>query len=290
MATAVDQKRRPLEAGSPAARPEPLRPPTAVGAVIRFSGGVLRAALPFICLIAIWQLTKVVFNLPDRVLASPMAVVREGEDLLRLGVIWEYAANSLLRLIKAALISIAIGVPLGLLIGSSRSAALASERFIQFLLGVSGVAWLPLAIIWLGFTERTVLTVVVYTAVLPIVMSTVHGIRSIPTIYVDCMSTLGASRLRVIWDVYLPGAMTNIIAGIRTGIGYGWRALIGSEMVVSLGGLGFLIFNARSFGQVDQIIVGMVVIGVLFITIDRLLLGPFERLTVGRWTPEGGRL
>lgn len=290
MATAVDQKRPRLGAGLPASRPEPLHSPTVARAILRFSGSVLRAGLPFLCLIAVWQLVKAAFGLPDRVLASPMAVVQEGKELLRLGVIWQYAADSLLRLIQASLISIAIGVPLGLLIGSSRSAALASERFIQFLLGVSGVAWLPLAIIWLGFTERTVLTVVVYTAVLPIVMSTVHGIRSIPTIYVDCMSTLGASRLRVIRDVYLPGALTNILTGIRAGIGYGWRALIGSEMVVGLGGLGFLIFNARSFGQVDQIIVGMIVIGVLFITIDRLLLGPFERLTVGRWTPEGGRL
>ncbi len=97
------------------------------------------------------------------------------------------------------------------------------------------------------------------------------------------LRSLGAGRLRVVTDVYLPGALPSIVVGLRLGMGYGWRALIAAEMLVRRGGLGDLIFGARTFGQIDRIIVGMIVIGTLYIVVDRLLVQPIENLTVARW-------
>jgi NitT/TauT family transport system permease protein/taurine transport system permease protein len=84
-------------------------------------------------------------------------------------------------------------------------------------------------------------------------------------------------------DVYLPGALPSIVVGLRLGMGYGWRALIAAEMLVRQGGLGDLIFGARTFGQIDRIIVGMIVIGCLYLVIDRLIVQPIENITVARW-------
>ena len=67
------------------------------------------------------------------------------------------------------------------------------------------------------------------------------------------------------------------------GIGYGWRALIAGEMLVAKGGLGDLIFSARTGNQIDRIMAGMIVIGVLYLILDRLILQPFEDATVARW-------
>jgi taurine transport system permease protein len=122
-----------------------------------------------------------------------------------------------------------------------------------------------------------------YTLIVPIIFNTMIGVRAIPENYTLALRSLGASRLRLVTDVYLPGALPSIVVGLRLGMGYGWRALIAAEMLVRKGGLGDLIFGARTFGQVDRIIVGMVMIGGLYIIVDRLIVQPIENLTVARW-------
>src|SRR5262249_30411647 len=117
----------------------------------------------------------------------------------------------------------------------------------------------------------------------PTIVSAVGGVRAIPEHYMLALRSLGASRLRLVKDVYLPGALPSIVVGLRLGMGYGWRALIAAEMLVRKGGLGDLIFGARTFGQIDRITVGMIVIGCLYIVVDRLIIQPIETLTVARW-------
>jgi NitT/TauT family transport system permease protein/taurine transport system permease protein len=243
----------------------------------------LRILLPFVALVAVWWIAKAAFIADDRVLVSPVQVGATMLELAEHGVLAEYASTSLQMIGSAALLSTLIGVPLGFLIGSNRYAARALEATLRFLQGVSGIAWLPLAIIWFGFTHTTTLVVVIYTLVVPIVFNTMIGVRTIPENYVLALRSLGASRLRIVKDVLLPGALPSIVVGVRLGMGYGWRALIAAEMLVRKGGLGDLIFGARTFGQIDRIIVGMVVIGTLYVVVDRLIVQPIENMTVARW-------
>src|SRR6266508_2553690 len=114
-------------------------------------------------------------------------------------------------------------------------------------------------------------------------ISMLIGVRAIPENYTMALRSLGAGRLRLVTDVYLPGALPSIVVGLRLGMGYGWRALIAAEMLVRKGGLGDLIFGARTFGQIDRIIVGMIMIGCLYIVVDRLIVQPIENITVARW-------
>lgn len=243
----------------------------------------LRILLPFIALLAVWWITKAAFVADDRILVSPLQVGATLWELGAHGILAEYASTSLEMIGTATLLSTLIGVPLGFLIGSNRYAARALEGTLRFLQGVSGIAWLPLAIIWFGFTHSTTLVVVVYTLVVPIVFNTMTGVRTIPENYILALRSLGAGRLRIARDVLLPGALPSIVVGVRLGMGYGWRALIAAEMLVRKGGLGDLIFGARTFGQIDRIIAGMVVIGTLYVVVDRLIVQPIENLTVARW-------
>ena len=239
--------------------------------------------LPFACVIAIWWAAKLGWGLGDKILASPPQVATAAYNLAIHGILADYAATSLRLIGAAALVSMAVGVPLGFAIGSSRTVARALEGTLGFLQGISGVAWLPLAIIWFGFSDTTKGAVVVYTLIVPIIVNTVVGVRAIPENYVLALRSLGASPLRIMWDVYLPGALPSIVVGLRLGMGYGWRALIAAEMLVRRGGLGDLIFGARTFSQIDRIMVGMILIGVLYIIVDRLLVAPVESLTLARW-------
>ena len=243
----------------------------------------LRILIPFAVLIAVWWGIKSGFGVSDKLLATPPEVWRACVYLITHGVLAEYASTSLQMIGVAALISFSIGVPLGFAVGANRHAARALEGTLRFLQGISGIAWLPLAILWFGFTHTTSLVIVIYTLIVPIVFNTMTGVRAIPENYILALRSLGASRFRIVTDVYFPGALPGIVVGLRLGMGYGWRALIAAEMLVRQGGLGDLIFGARTFNQIDRIMVGMITIGVLYIVVDRLLVQPIESMTLARW-------
>jgi NitT/TauT family transport system permease protein/taurine transport system permease protein len=243
----------------------------------------LKILLPFAALIAVWWGIKLAYDLPDRVLVSPARVWDALYVLFSHGVLIDYASSSLGMIGFATLVSTAIGVPAGFALGSNRYVARSLDGILRFFQGVSGISWLPLAIIWFGFTATTTLVVVTYTLVVPVLFNTMLGVRAIPVPYVLALRSLGASRLRIVRDVYLPGALPSIVVGLRLGMGYGWRALIAAEMLVRQGGLGDLIFGARTFGQIDRIMAGMIVIGTLYILVDRLLVQPIETMTIARW-------
>ena len=117
----------------------------------------------------------------------------------------------------------------------------------------------------------------------PVVLNTVLGIRSVNQDLVRAARSLGASQARVVWEVMLPGALPNIMTGLRNGLGYGWRALIAAEIIVGTSGIGFLMFDARRAGSVVEIMLGMVILGVLWYAVDAWILAPIERATGQRW-------
>jgi taurine transport system permease protein len=242
-----------------------------------------RVVLPFVVLVAIWWAVKAIYDLKDNVLASPSAVASAVWDLLRRGILTDYAGLSLQRLGVAVIISIAVAVPIGMLLGLNRYVALAFEPFLRFFQAVSGIAWLPLLIVWYGFSDSAILALILYTLTIPIVFNTMVGVRSVPARYRDMCRSLGAGWLQVVRDVDIPGALPNIIVGFRLGIAYGFRALIAGEMVIAQGGMGDLIFAARTGSQIDRVMAGMIVIGVMSLILDRLVLQPLQDLTVGRW-------
>ena len=267
-------------ATAPRASARPL--PAGLGIAAGHLSGV-KILVPFAALVCVWWAVQALGQFPDRVLVSPARVWDTLVLLFSHGILAEYISTSMKMIGIAVVISLAIGVPIGFLVGSNRYAARGLESFLRFLQGVSGIAWLPLVIIWFGFTHTTTLVVVIYTLIVPIIFNTMTGVRAVPEHYSLALRSLGASRLRLITDVYLPGALPSIVVGLRLGMGYGWRALIAAEMLVRQGGLGDLIFGARTSGQIDRIIGGMILIGTLYIIVDRLLVQPLENVTIARW-------
>lgn len=250
---------------------------------LRRTGLVLLYPLPFAIVVALWVLAKAVFDLSDDVVVWPTSVVDSARDLIKVGVLPSDISLSLRRLAVGAVLATVIGVPIGLLLGFTRHGATMFGPFLRFFQSVSGIAILPLLLIWSGFTETTIQIVILYTALVPVIFSTMTGVRTIPSVYRDAIETMGGGRMRLVRDVYAPGALASIVVGIRLGIGYGWRALIAGEMLVGAGGLGFMIFDARRFHLIGQILAGMVLIGILYLIVDRLILAPIEDATVRRW-------
>jgi taurine transport system permease protein len=245
--------------------------------------GAVLFPLPFVLVLLLWVFVQWAFDLSDETIVSPGKVLSTAGELLDRGELPSYISQSLSRLALGSVLAIAIGVPIGLLLGASRYGAMMFGPFLRFFQAVSGIALLPLVLVWFGFTETTIQLVILYTALVPIVFTTMTGVRTIPPVYRDAIRTLGGNRARLVRDVYLPGALASVVVGIRLGIGYGWRALIAGEMVVGAGGLGFMVFDARRFHVLGQILAGMIIIGILYVVIDRLILAPVEDSTIRRW-------
>ena len=244
---------------------------------------VVTWALLLAGLLGAWSLASATMPVPAYVLPPPTAVLAAGRDLVVKGILPTYVFESLRRMVIAALIAFAIGVPVGLALGTSRRLAEFAYPILNFFQSVSGIAWLPLMLVWFGFGERTILVAVNYTVVFPVALNALLGVRSVPRIYVSGLRTLGASRWRIARDVILPGALPSIATGMRLGLAYGWRALIAAEMLVGAHGLGFMIFSAQNFHLTARIMLGMVVIGVLWLVLDYFVLRPLEQATIERW-------
>ena len=243
----------------------------------------LRGALPFAVLLAAWAAVSGAGVLPAIFLPAPGEVARTGWEMLRDGSLWINIAASLGRLLLGVVVSLPCAVALGIAVGLNRRLAPVVEPIASFFNALSGIAWLPLAVTWFGLGWMSVTFIMFNTIFFLVFFNTLVGVRAVPKIFEHAVRTLGGSRRHVVFQVLIPGAMPNIVTGLRMSIGFGWRALIAAEMIATSTGLGFLIFNAGNFHQTDAILVGIITIGALWLLTDRLLLQPLERWTVERW-------
>lgn len=265
----------------------PVERPPPEGARTRRAGaglGRFRGVFPFVVLGLIWVGVIVIFDPKETVLVPPDDVAAALWSLLNEGELLAFLQKSLGRLFSLqVLVFTSGGLAVGWLLGLNRELARVSEPILRFFNAVSGIAWLPLIILWFGFTETTIVAIIVYTMSFPIIFNAMVGVRTVPERLADATRTLGAGRLRLLWDVYLPGSFPSVMTGLRLGIGFGWRALIAGEFIIGGGGLGFLIFNARTVGNIAEVMAGMIVLGSLWLALDRLILKPVEDYVNTRW-------
>jgi NitT/TauT family transport system permease protein/taurine transport system permease protein len=257
----------------------------AISGIVRWLDGYpgLKSFAPFVPILLLWEGIARSGIFPRIFFPSLGDVILSFGNLVYKGILPEYLGDSIVRLILGAGVGVAAGVPLGLLVGLNRF----SHRFfwplIIFFQAIGDIAWLPILLIWFGFGLVTMTFVIVYTVIFPVVFNTVLGVRSVPVEVTRAAQTLGASPFRIVLEVIVPGALPNIMTGLRNGLGWGWRALIASEMIVGTSGVGFMMFDARRAGQVTEVLLGMILLGLLWYVVDGWILVPLEQATVQRW-------
>ncbi|RII17762.1 Bicarbonate transport system permease protein CmpB [Streptomyces sp. YIM 130001] len=238
---------------------------------------------PFVPVVALWWLLADLEVFPESFFVSPPTVVAEFGDLLRKGVLPGYLSDSLTRLAYGVGFGLLIGLPMGFVVAMFARIRRFCWPVLLFFQAIADIAWLPIVIVWFGFSLTAVTFVIVYTIVFPLMLSVVAGVEQVPRELVRAARSLGASPLRVFFEVIVPGALPSVAGGVRTGLGYGWRALVAAEIIVGTSGVGFMMFDARRVGDISQVFLGMVVLGTLWYALDALVLAPFERATVERW-------
>jgi ABC-type nitrate/sulfonate/bicarbonate transport system permease component len=177
--------------------------------------------------------------------------------------------SSLGRLFWGFLLAFALAVPLGLLIGYSWIANVASKPIIEVLRPIPPLAWLPVFVV--VFRNDLGPVMVVFLGIFfPVLLAVIFGVRSVPRELVEAARTLGANKLAIFKKVIFPSTVPYMMNGIYTGLGVGWMCIVAAEMMgVRGGGLGELIFSAGSSGNYDVMYAAMVMLGVLgFLTTE----------------------
>lgn len=240
-------------------------------------------ALPLLVLLVIWEAVVRGFDVNPRVFPSIAPVLRAAVDATLDGTLIRHIGASLGRIALGTLIGVVVAVPLGIAMGTNRAVSAFFTPLLRFFSVLAGIAWIPIATLWFGYGFGAI-TFVIFNAVFFVVAyNTLLGVSSIPMPLRHAAASLGAGRWQLFTEVLLPGALPNIVTGVRTGLGFAWRGLIAAEMIATNVGLGYMLFVARDFYRTEVIVMGMIVIGLLWLLIDRLLLAPLERRTIERW-------
>lgn len=246
-----------------------------------------RYLLPLALLLA-WQGLSLIKVIPSHLLPSPVKILLGLKDLMVIGMppghlLPYHILYSLYRVALGFAFAALLGIPLGLLMGGSPRLRRIINPVIELVRPIPPLAWIPIAILWFGIGMKSAAFIIFLGAFFPILLNTVSGVLSISPIYFEVARTLNAKRKHLFFKVLLPGATPSIFVGMRIGVGIGWMTLVAAEFtgVKSGYGLGYMIMTARDIQRPDEILAGMLVIGLIGVLINSALRTCESRIV--RW-------
>ncbi|MFE0417901.1 ABC transporter permease [Streptomyces tendae] len=242
---------------------------------------------PLAALVLVWAVSVSVSGAPMRVFPGVGDVASALGDMWSSGDLFRHVGASLGRMGIGIALALVTALPFGIALGASSALCAFFTPLLRFSVALAGIAWIPIATLWFGYGDRAVVFIVWNAMFFALTYNAMLGVRQIPTQLLRAARSMGTSRSRMFWEILLPGALPSLVTGLRVGLGYGWRGLVAAEIIASNAGLGYALFQAQKYFQTDVIIAAMVIIGVLWLLMDRLLLAPLERRTVERWGMTG---
>jgi taurine transport system permease protein len=258
-------------------------PPAARSAVVRRGDRLAWFVGPFVLLVGAWWAVVAAMDVPARIMPSPDQVWAAAIEQFRSGQLLGHIAASLRRVLIGVVVALVTAIPFGIVLGTNRAVSAFFSPLLRFSVALAGIAWIPLATLWLGFGEKAVIFIIWNAVFFSLTYNTMLGVGRISSELQRAAASLGATRRRLFFEVFLPGALPSIVTGMRVGMGYGWRGLIAAEIIASSAGLGYALFLAQKFYRTDIIVLSMIIIGLMWLLMDRLMLAPLERKTVERW-------
>ncbi len=194
------------------------------------------------------------------------------------GVFVEATIKTLIRLAFSFAAALVIGTALGLLLSAFELARRSVRPLVVALQITPFVAWVPLAVIWFGVTERAVVFVAIAGAFPAVTLATLQAIRQVPPLYLRAGRTLGATGWDLQRAVVFPAALPGYMTGVQQAWGFAWKALMAGELIVpasGANGLGHLL--DRSSGDIASILAVVAVIAVIGVAVEYLIVGAIDR-------------
>ncbi|WP_020652938.1 ABC transporter permease [Massilia niastensis] len=263
-----------------AVQPERTEPPSAApvrAARPRARRGLLERWLSWrwsawtspLLVLAAWVIATALEWAPEQILVPPLQVLASAWELADSGELGEHVSISLVRLLSGFLIGSAAGIVFGLLVGlSPRLDAYTAPSF-QVLRQIPSVALIPLFILVFGIGETFKLVIVAKASFFIVALAVHDAVTGLPARYAEVAAVLRFSRLQVIRKVVLPAIVPATLTGVRIALGRSWMVLVGAELLAAENGLGQMMEMARQMFRLDVVMVGVVLTGLIGVTLDR---------------------
>jgi nitrate/nitrite transport system permease protein len=238
---------------------------------------VVLPALGFLGVIILWW--AIALMKPDLMPTPPEAFVANLDYILNpffnrgpgnLGIGWLLIA-SLRRVLIGFFFSALVAIPVGFLIGMSRSAMLALNPLIQIFKPVSPLAWLPIALAIFNLADPSAIFVIFITSLWPTIINTALGVASVDRDYLNVAKVLEMPRHRQIFKIILPASLPYIFTGLRISLGIAWLVIVAVEMLTGGAGIGFFVWDEWNRLNLNSVFLAVLVIGVTGLLLDYAL-------------------
>ena len=234
--------------------------------------------------IGIWQLIYLLGIWPKISLPSPLMVAESFYELLQNNTLILSIGMTMYRLTIGFIISIVIGMIVGLTMVKFPGFGKTMGSFAIGLQSFPSIAWVPFAILLIGLNDFGILFVVVLSSVFSVMISTYSGIRNIPIIYIRAAKNMGGKGLHLFRYLMIPAVTPALIDGLKQAWSFAWHALIGAEILMATSiGIGHILLVGREFQVMDQIIASMITIFVLGMIFDRIIFMKIEDKVREKW-------
>jgi NitT/TauT family transport system permease protein len=242
------------------------------GASARVGRKVVVSTIGLLLLVAVWQFLPE-WGVVDKTFVPPFSeVISAWWHLLKEGTLWHDTKASLIRALGGFAIAVAIGVPLGLLIGWYRLAAEVLNPVLELFRNTAALSLLPVFILIMGIGESSKIAFVAYACVWPVLLNTISGVESVDPLLVKSSRSLGFGSFRTFQKVVLPAAVPTIFTGIRLAGSFSLLVLIAAELVGANSGLGFLITYSQQNFAIPNMYAAIITISMIGIVLNQLLL------------------
>jgi sulfonate transport system permease protein len=222
-------------------------------------------------LLSLWYVASSVGWISPTKIPGPAVVVSSFFDMVESGTLASDVAMSLQRVAIALVAGVAAGFGLSLMAGLTRLGDALIDGNVQIKRSIPNLALIPLFIIWLGIGESMKVAIIALGVSIPIYINTHAALKGIDRRYVELGQTVGLSRPRFLRHIVLPACLPGFFTGLRLAVTNAWTALVVVETVNATSGIGYMITQARTYGQTDVVLVGLVIYGVFGFTSDAIV-------------------
>lgn len=246
----------------------------------QFSLSLLSVGLMLLLWWAITALGLVapLFLPPPQVVLQKLILIASPQGFMD-ATLWQHLGASLARMLVALFFAALIGIPVGIAMGLSPAIRGLLDPLIELYRPVPPLAYLPLMVIWFGIGETSKILLIYLAIFAPVTLSTLAGVKNAQQVRIRAAQALGASRWQLLRFVILPGALPEILTGLRIGLGVGWSTLVAAELIAATRGLGFMVQSAGEFLATDVVLAGIAVIALIAFGLELGLRALQRRLT-----------
>jgi ABC-type nitrate/sulfonate/bicarbonate transport system permease component len=237
--------------------------------------------LPLLLLALAWEIGARTGLISTLALPPLSAVLAAWVDLVRDGELITNGAASLWRAAAGLLLAIGIGGVLGIVMAWWRPVNVLLGPLVEIFYPMPKSALIPVTVLWLGFGNGSKILLILLGCMLPVTIGAFNGARSSEQALVWSARSMGASRLRMLWDVVVPSALPELLNGIRTALALSFILLVSSELIAAQQGFGYLIGFLGASGTYDAMFAVVLTVALLGFIADRIYLLVMHRML--RW-------